>query len=96
MLPFFGASPYEDPAIYDRLSPIRNIKAAATPTLLYVGERDVECPPTQSRQFWRALLAASVPTKLIVYPDEGHAILKPEHVKDLSEQVVEWFDQHIK
>jgi dipeptidyl aminopeptidase/acylaminoacyl peptidase len=94
--PFFGASPYDDPAIYDRLSPVRNIKAASTPMLLYVGERDVECPPTQSRQFWRALLTERVPTRLVVYPDEGHGILTPEHVDDLSRQVVEWFDEYIK
>lgn len=93
--PFFGASPYDDAAIYDRMSPIRNIKVAI-PTLVYVGERDVECPPTQSRQFWHALLEKSVPTRLIVYPDEGHAILKPEYVTDLSAQVIEWFDRHTK
>jgi dipeptidyl aminopeptidase/acylaminoacyl peptidase len=96
LLPFFGASPYDDPVIYDSLSPVRNIKAAATPMLLYVGEHDVECPPSQSRQFWRALLAERVPTRLIVYPDEGHAILTPEHADDLSRQVVEWFDGYIE
>jgi dipeptidyl aminopeptidase/acylaminoacyl peptidase len=96
MMPFLGAEPYDDPAIYDRLSPLRSIKSAVTPTLLYVGERDVECPPTQSRQFWRAMLAQRVPTGLIVYPDEGHAILTPEHTDDLSRQVIKWFDEYIK
>lgn len=96
MLPFFGASPYDDPAIYDRLSPVRNIKADATPTLLYVGERDVECPPMQSRQFWRALRARGVPTKLVVYPDEGHGIVAADHAEDLSRQVVQWFDGYLK
>ena len=42
---------YNDPAAYDRFSPIRYIKAAKTPTFIYVGERDVECPPAQSLEF---------------------------------------------
>src|SRR6201985_3042202 len=41
MIPFFGASAYDDPAIYVKLSPITTIKDATTPTFIYVGERDV-------------------------------------------------------
>ena len=44
MIPFFGASVYDDPAVYRAASPIEFIKQAKTPTLIYVGERDVECP----------------------------------------------------
>jgi dienelactone hydrolase len=44
MVPFFGATMYDDPAVYRAASPIESIKAAKTPTLIYVGERDVECP----------------------------------------------------
>ena len=51
MIPYFGASAYDDPAIYDKLSAIRYIKQATTPTFIYVGERDIECPPGQSIEF---------------------------------------------
>jgi dipeptidyl aminopeptidase/acylaminoacyl peptidase len=44
MTPFFGATFYDDPSVYDRLSPIRTIKDAKTPTFIYVGERDLETP----------------------------------------------------
>ena len=55
MIPFFGASAYDDPAIYEKLSPIFRVKDATTPTLIYVGERDVECPAPQSFEFWHGL-----------------------------------------
>ena len=96
MIPYFGASAYEDPEIYDRLSPIRSIKAAHTPTFLYVGEHDVECPTEQTREFWHGLREYNVPTSLVIYADEGHHFVKPENVADLNHRLVEWFDHYLK
>lgn len=95
MVPFFGDTAYNDPAIYDQLSPIRAIKAAKTPTFIYVGERDVECPPAQSLEFWHGLKAMGVPTSLVIYADEGHGIRKAEHKTDLSNRIVGWFDKYL-
>ncbi|WP_323144111.1 S9 family peptidase [Massilia phyllosphaerae] len=96
MVPFFGATMYDDPAIYRAASPIESIKSATTPTLVMVGERDVECPPAQSQEFWHGLKAQGVPTALVIYEDEGHAIRKPEHVADQRVRVLAWFDQYLK
>ena len=95
MIPYFGASAYDDPKIYDKLSPIRYIHAAKTPTFIYVGERDIECPPDQSIQFWHGLKAMGVETSLVVYEGEGHGIRRAEHTKDLAARIVNWFDQHL-
>jgi dipeptidyl aminopeptidase/acylaminoacyl peptidase len=95
MAPFFGGSPYDDASVYDRLSPIRTIRAAKTPTFIYVGDRDVECPAAQSLEFWHGLKEVGVPTSLVVYPDEGHAIRAPEHRKDLTERILAWFDRYL-
>jgi dipeptidyl aminopeptidase/acylaminoacyl peptidase len=95
MVPFFGATMYDDPAIYRKLSPIEYVKNARTPTLVYVGERDVETPAAQSMEFWHALKALDVPTTFVVYEDEGHAIRKPEHQRDLRRRIVEWFGKYL-
>ncbi|MGI8841934.1 MAG: prolyl oligopeptidase family serine peptidase [Caulobacteraceae bacterium] len=95
MLPFFGASAYDDPAIYNAASPINFIRQARTPTFIYVGERDLECPAPQSMEFWRGLLAMRVPTSLVIYPGEGHALRRPEHVHDLRDRIVGWFDRYL-
>ncbi len=95
MIPFFGASFYDDPAIYDKLSPIRYIKNATTPTFIYVGERDVECPAPQSQEFWHGLKAVGVPTSLVIYEGEGHGIRAPEHTKDLTTRTLAWFDKYL-
>jgi len=96
MIPYFGASAYDDPGTYDRMSPIRFIKAAHTPTFLYVGERDVECPAEQTREFWHGLREFNVPTSLVIYADEGHHLVKPENVADLNRRLIAWFDQYLK
>jgi len=96
MIPYFGASFYDDPAVYDRLSPIRAIKAAKTPTFIYVGERDVECPAAQSLEFWHGLKAAGVPASLVIYEGEGHGIRAPEHTKDISDRTLAWFGTYLR
>lgn len=95
MIPFFGTSVYDDPAPYWAVSAIRTIKQARTPTLIYVGERDIEVPPTQSIEYWHGLKAMNVPTSLVIYPDEGHSIRVPEHDLDLRRRTVEWFDRFL-
>ena len=95
MIPFFGASAYDDPAIYNAQSPINFIRNAKTPTFVYVGERDVEVPAPQSLEFWHGLHAQGVATTLVIYPGEGHGIRKPEHAQDLERRIVGWFDKYL-
>ena len=96
MIPFFGASVYDDPAAYEKSSPIKFIKNVKTPTLVIVGEHDAECPSPQSYEFWHALRTLGVPTQLIIYPGEGHLFLKPENQADRMSQTLAWFDKYLK
>jgi dipeptidyl aminopeptidase/acylaminoacyl peptidase len=96
MIPYFGASVYDDPAVYAKSSPITFIKNVKTPTLLLVGERDGECPAPQSREFWHALKTLGVETQLVIYPGEGHAFLVPEHRQDIMARMIAWFDHYLK
>jgi dipeptidyl aminopeptidase/acylaminoacyl peptidase len=95
MVPFFGTTAYKDPAAYDRFSPIRYINAAKTPTFIYVGERDVECPADQSLQFHAGLDAVGVANSLVIYAGEGHGIREAEHKEDLKKRILGWFDQYL-
>ena len=95
MIPFFGASVYDDPHIYRRSSPIEYIRNTKTPTLVLVGDRDGEVPAPQSFEFWHALRTLGVKTKLVVYPNEGHRIQKPEHRRDIARRLVMWFDENL-
>jgi dipeptidyl aminopeptidase/acylaminoacyl peptidase len=95
MLPYFGASVYDDPAVYSKSSAITYIKQAHTPTLVLVGERDGECPAPQSYEFWHALRDRHVPTQLVVYPNEGHGFVDPDHRRNVMERAVDWFERYM-
>ena len=95
MIPFFGKSVYDDPAVYSKSSPITFIKNVKTPTLILVGDSDGECPTPQSYEFWHALKTLGVETKLVVYEHEGHHFVKPEHLRDRVLRTVAWFDTHL-
>jgi dipeptidyl aminopeptidase/acylaminoacyl peptidase len=95
MTPYFGASVYDDPAVYAKSSAITYIKQARTPTLVVVGDRDGECPAPQSYEFWHALKDQHVPTQLVVYPNEGHGFTNPAHRRDVMERALEWFEQYM-
>jgi dipeptidyl aminopeptidase/acylaminoacyl peptidase len=96
MIPFFGASVYDDPAVYAKSSPIQFIKNVKTPTLILVGERDAECPAPQSFEFWHALKTLRVKTQLVVYEDEGHQIAQPKHRRDISRRTLAWLNEHLR
>jgi dipeptidyl aminopeptidase/acylaminoacyl peptidase len=95
MIPFFGKSVYDDPAVYAKSSAITFIHQAKTPMLIIVGDRDGECPAPQSFEMWHALREEGVKTQLVVYPNEGHGFRNPEHIRDRNEREVKWFAENM-
>lgn len=96
MIPYFGKSAYEDPAVYAASSAISYIHNVKTPTFAYVGEFDIECPAPQTQEFWHAMKAMNVPTSIMIYPGEGHGLREPEHLADAEQRTLAWFDRYLK
>ena len=96
MIPYFGASVYDDPKVYGKMSAINFIKRVKTPTLIVVGDRDAECPAPQSYEFWRALKTLGVKTQMVVYPNEGHSFHAPAHQKDVLVRMIAWFNENLR
>jgi len=96
MIPYFGATVYDNPAVYAKSSPITFVKKVKTPTLIVVGERDGECPAPQSYELWHALHVLGVPTELVVFPGEGHMFVDPKNKRELIERAAAWFDKYLR
>ncbi len=96
MIPYFGASVYDDPKVYERSSPMTFIKHIRTPTLIVAGDRDAEVPISQSYEYWNALRRLGVPTQFVVYPDEGHFFFKRADQVDVMSRTVGWFDTYLR
>ncbi|MFA5989634.1 MAG: S9 family peptidase [Sphingomonas sp.] len=95
LIPFFGKTLYEDYDVYRAASAIYFMKNAKTPAFIYVGERDIEVPPTQSVEYWHALKDLGVPASLVIYADEGHGIRRPDNAEDLRKRTIAWFDKYL-
>jgi dipeptidyl aminopeptidase/acylaminoacyl peptidase len=95
MIPFFGASLYDDPGAYAKSSAINFIKRTHTPALIVVGERDEECPAPQSFEYWHALKTLGVPTTLVVYANQGHHIADPKDQEDILRRTLDWFGKYL-
>ncbi len=95
MVPFFGASVYDDPAVYAKSSPIQFIKNVKTPTLILVGDSDAECPAPQSYEFWHALKSLNIETEFVIYEHEGHRFSDPKHQTDRINRTLDWFNKHL-
>ena len=93
MIPFFGASVYDDPAVYEKSDPLHFVKKVRTPTLILVGDSDGEVPMEQSVEWYHALETMKVPVQLVVYPGEGHLFNRPADARDYTLRTLQWFDR---
>jgi len=94
----FLGTPWTNPATYEKTSPhtySAEFGAYKTPTLVIAGEQDFRVPYTQSLEFFSALQRQNVPSRLIVFPDEGHWVLKPQNSTLWSKEVMGWLARYL-
>jgi dipeptidyl aminopeptidase/acylaminoacyl peptidase len=95
---YLKATPWDDPEIYAKTSPITYIKQAKTPTLIQHGATDERVPLPNAYELYQGLVDNNVPTKLIVYQGFGgigHGPSKPKSHRATMEHNLEWFDQYL-
>jgi len=94
-----GGTPWAAPENYKKWSPstyAAELGKYKTPTLVICGERDYRVPYTQSLEFFSALQRQGVPSKLMVFPDEGHWILKPQNSQLWYKTFLDWVGTYLK
>ncbi|MBC7924727.1 MAG: S9 family peptidase [Bryobacteraceae bacterium] len=89
----FRGMPWENPEVYDKFSPSMYAKEFKTPTLVFHGELDYRVPVGQGMQLYTALQMQKVPSKLVLFPDEGHWVLKPKNSEFWYRTFLEWVDE---
>jgi dipeptidyl aminopeptidase/acylaminoacyl peptidase len=95
---YLKATPWDDPDIYAKTSPITYIKQAKTPTLIQHGATDQRVPLPNAFELYQGLQDQNVPVKLIVYQGFGgigHGPSKPKSHRATMDHNLEWFDQYL-
>jgi len=91
-----GKSLFDDREGYNSNSPIEHAENITTPLLSWTGESDKQMNWNQSAALYLALHRLNKEHIMLVYPKEGHTILKPVNQKDLSMRIHDWFDYKLK
>jgi dipeptidyl aminopeptidase/acylaminoacyl peptidase len=92
---YLRSTPWDDPAIYAKTSPITYIAKAKTPTLIQHGGADRRVPIANAFELRQALEDHGVPVKLVVYDGFGHPINKPKQQRAVMEENENWFAHYI-
>ncbi len=87
---------YEDPAAYERWNPVHHVAKWKTPMLVITGEKDYRIPYSQGLASFTALQRRGIPSKLLVFPDENHWVLKPKNSIQWYGEVFGWLDRWLK
>jgi len=92
---YLKATPWDDPQIYAKTSPITTIRDATTPTLIQAGSEDRRVPVSDAFELYRGLRDQNVDTRLILYTGFGHGIDKPKSLLALAQANLDWFSHYL-
>jgi dipeptidyl aminopeptidase/acylaminoacyl peptidase len=92
----FKGMPWDNPESYSKWSPSYFVNEFQTPTLVIHGEQDYRVPVGQGLQLFTALQMKKVPSKLLLFPDEGHWILKPQNSVVWHKNFLDWITEWTK
>ncbi len=91
----FGGTVADNPRAYETFNPARHIEKWTTPTLVVAGQNDFRVPIDQSLSAFTALQRKGIESKLLMFPDENHWVLKPGNSILWHDTVNAWLEQHI-
>jgi dipeptidyl aminopeptidase/acylaminoacyl peptidase len=93
---YFGSSPWDDPALYVRKSPVFRFRKVRTPTIIYQGTEDTQVPPGEGWTYFRTLQQlGNVPVRFVIFPGEAHSPSKYVHQRRKIDEDMAWFDRYL-
>ena len=92
---YLKATPWDDPEVYRKTSPMTYIKGAKAPTLIQHGDADLRVPVSNALEMYQGLRDQGVETRLALYKGFGHGLNKPKAVRHALQENLDWFDRHL-
>jgi dipeptidyl aminopeptidase/acylaminoacyl peptidase len=91
-----GGSFFEYKERYVMNSPLYYAENVTTPLMTWTGRQELNLPFEQNILFFNALRRAGKKNLMIIYPDEGHTIVRKENKIDLTKRIEDWFDFYLQ
>jgi dipeptidyl aminopeptidase/acylaminoacyl peptidase len=91
----YGGPPWQGGRLWREQNPISRAASFRTPMLVTVGEKDYRVPLNNALETWTVLQRLGIPSRLLVFPDENHWILKGENSRFFYAEVHAWLAKHL-
>jgi dipeptidyl aminopeptidase/acylaminoacyl peptidase len=92
---YFGGHFWEASELYQKHSPMFNVRGVTTPTMIQHGDADIRVPISQGYEFYNALKAQGVPTRMLVLPRQPHGPTEPKMQLAAMQANLDWFDKYL-
>ena len=92
----FKGSSWTNPAMYSRWSPHKFVQNFNTPILIIHGELDYRVPIGEGMQLFTAVQRKGIDSKILIFPDEGHWVMKPQNSQLWYHTVLDWLDKYLQ
>ena len=92
----FKGTPWTNPAMYTRWSPHKFANNFNTPILIIHGELDYRVPIGEGMQLFTTVQRKGIDSKILIFPDEGHWVLKPQNSRLWYNTVLDWVDKYLQ
>jgi len=92
---YFGGQSWEVMDLYQKHSPMFNVKGVTTPTMIQQGDADIRVPISQGYEFYNALKVQGVPTRMLVLPRQPHGPNEPKMQLAAMKANLEWFEKYL-
>jgi dipeptidyl aminopeptidase/acylaminoacyl peptidase len=92
----FKGTAWSNPALYTRWSPHKFVQNFNTPILIVHGELDYRVPIGEGMQLFTAVQRKGIDSKMLIFPDEGHWVLKPQNSQLWFHTVLDWLDKYLQ
>lgn len=91
-----GGSYFNVPQNHEKFNPVNLVAQWKTPMLVVQGDQDFRIPTAQGLGTFTALQRRGIPSKLLMFPDENHWVLKPANSLLWHHTVLDWLDTYLK
>lgn len=91
----YGGTPWQNPEGYERFNPVHHVDKWKTPMMVVQGDLDFRIPTAQGLSTFTALQRRGIESRLVVFPNENHWVLKPANSVQWHDEVFGWLDKHI-
>jgi len=90
-----GGTPWENPRGYQEFNPANHVGDWKTPMMVIQGDQDFRIPTAQGLSTFTALQRRGIDSRLVVFPEENHWVLRPANSVQWHNEVFGWLDRHL-